>query len=617
MNIVKTIFHLKPKNGIKTKKANSFNNEFYIARDELSKQKLISFYGIEDCAITSGHCSCVKLENIFGASTISRGSNSTLAYSNTTLNNYQLKSEDSISNIKKNNAKNLKKENKKSKKENKKKKNKKQYDKETVEIEIPNESGILKRKSSIIKNQNEAVDNTINELKQKLMEKNSKKNLNSNDTINDISKPKLQNDLSSSETIFHKSNNNMADYYSSNPDVVIDINTLKRESNLSNYISRSNSHINNINIHNLEKDEPTKKEVTIDININAPVTTVTNDDTGHKNDNINIYNNNNNNNYNGLIRNSVSTSHIIYKEENTRVNDKCKSEESICNSSNITSNSNIKNSKSYERLSSLDSKCYKNRLSISSSTSHIYEKSNLFENQSQNKAFLNKLVARYSPQQRLFVSFNHLYDPLFVSNNFSKRYDMELKYVDLSVKDIYEHGLPYLLRSKRPLIEFCKELIKENQIEILFFINEVCNFQKKLFLKQSDILIDGKEIYNKYLSEHAICPLDVNQSLKIQCVKDLKSLKKECFHAISLSLHKNLDFIYEEFKAFVLKEHYENKTEFDCMLVTEKTDAEKKKFEDELIKLVEIYYKSNDEELKKKQEFIIENIKKLCNNLLN
>jgi len=39
-------------------------------------------------------------------------------------------------------------------------------------------------KKNIIKNQNEMVNNTINELKLKLMEKNNK-NLNSNDTIND------------------------------------------------------------------------------------------------------------------------------------------------------------------------------------------------------------------------------------------------------------------------------------------------------------------------------------------------------------------------------------------------------------------------------------------------
>jgi len=57
---------------------------------------------------------------------------------------------------------------------------------------------------------------------------------------------------------------------------------------------------------------------------------------------------------------------------------------------------------------------------------------------------------------------------------------------------------------------------------IKFFINDVCDFQKKLFNKQSDIITYGKEIYSKYLSTNAICPLEVNKSLKLQCVRDLK-----------------------------------------------------------------------------------------------
>jgi len=87
MNIVRTILRIKPKESKKNRSTNSFNNEFYIASNEFSKQKLISYYGIEDCAITAGHGSCVKLESIFGASTISRGSSGTLTNSNITLNN--------------------------------------------------------------------------------------------------------------------------------------------------------------------------------------------------------------------------------------------------------------------------------------------------------------------------------------------------------------------------------------------------------------------------------------------------------------------------------------------------------------------------------------------------
>jgi len=57
--------------------------------------------------------------------------------------------------------------------------------------------------------------------------------------------------------------------------------------------------------------------------------------------------------------------------------------------------------------------------------------------------------------------------------------------------------------------------------------------------------------------------------------------------------------------------------EFDNVLITQKTDEEKQEIEDDLIKLVEIYYKSNDEALIKKKEFIIESIKELCKNLFN
>ncbi|KAL6595251.1 hypothetical protein LY90DRAFT_93534 [Neocallimastix californiae] len=458
------------------------------------------------------------------------------------------------------------------------------------------------------------VNNTINELKLKLMEKNNK-NLNSNDTINDDSKTNLKNSLTSSDTIYK--NSDSIDYLSSNPEVVIDINNLQSSTNnndLSANLSSSNVQINNININDTKEEnmKSSKKEITIDIDSPTSITSEDskngiNEEDGKKRD-VRDTNRSYPKRFKEINKNQFisdwkikSSSHSSFSNSslnsnkdqyNKYLNGKSKSEISL-NSSNI----GLRNLNGYKRFSSSN-----NNIS-------------LFENQ--NQAFLNKLIDIYSPQERLSVNFNHIYNPLFVSNNFSKRYDMELKYIDLSIKDIYEHGLPYLLCSKRPLIEFCKELIKEHQIEVLFFINEVCNFQKKLYTKPSDIFNEGKEIYNKYLGEHAICPLEVSQSLKMKCVKDLKCLRKECFHAISLFFYRNLDIIFEKFKNFVLKEHYENKTEFDDILITQKTNEEKKKIEDDLIKFVEIYYKSNDEELIKKEEFIIESIKKLCKSLLN
>ncbi|ORX87973.1 hypothetical protein BCR32DRAFT_288912 [Anaeromyces robustus] len=588
------IFRNRPKKNNK-KFENNFKNEFYIASNEFSKQKLISFYGIEDCAITTGLGSCMKLENIFGASTISRGSNNTLANSNESLDDVDkdiMLSKKGFKNYKSNNSQ-----------------------------------------------MNIAIDDTISELKKKLKERNTKI-LGSNNTITidnekSYSETNLENNLTSSDTIYRQSleidnyysekerrgsSSTSIDYFSSNPDVVIDINTLKKESNLSSYLSKSNSNsqINNHNIHDEEnKDEVPKKEITIDIN-NATNYVEVDDEANNnkikdeeKEKNVRFINNLYAKKFEELNKNFITDLKISSNSSSTS-----NSRNSISYSSSFRSEESFGNLKNQYGQKTSVSYDYLNSINKPASYhSKLYNNINN-KNSTINKAFLNKLGDRYSPQQRLFVSFNQLYDPLFVSNNLSKRYDVELKFVDLNVKDIYEHGLPYLLRSKRPLIEFCKELIKECQIEVLFFINDVCDYQKKLFTKQSDIFNAGKEIYNKYLSDKAVCPLEVSQSLKLQCVKDLRSLKKECFHAISLFFYKNLDFIYEEFKRFVLKEHYNNRTEFDNVLITQKTEAEKKAFEDELIKLVEIYYKSNDELLIKKQEFIIENIKELCKKLL-
>jgi len=40
MNIVRTILRIKPKESKKNRSTNSFNNEFYIASNEFSKQKV-------------------------------------------------------------------------------------------------------------------------------------------------------------------------------------------------------------------------------------------------------------------------------------------------------------------------------------------------------------------------------------------------------------------------------------------------------------------------------------------------------------------------------------------------------------------------------------------------
>jgi len=651
MNVIKTIFRIKPRiNGSskKSKSFDSFKNEFYIASNEFSKQKLISFYGIEDCAITSGHGSCLKLESIFGASTISRGSSRTLAASASSSSSLDPISE-SIEDIKR--SINENKKNKFSKISNK-----------NIDEEL-----------------NIAIGDTINELKLKLQERKNK-NKTSNETINDDEIKKiesnLENSLASSDTIYNQSvkadkinsedkvkdtttpedtkqsPSSSIDYLTSNPDVVIDMNKLTPENTTLPCLNKSNSsvQINNINIHEEENKAETvpKNEITIDIDNATKITTVTNENEKdqqeqqeqqekekekemEKEKNVRFVNklyakkleemNKNpiedmefntpraSSNYHQALDRKISFSDNDVK---ININDSFLSEDSLNSKLVFSPSTSRKVHRSYDYLNKMSNRpYYRNRLY--NSTGSSMDKKGLFDNQ----VFLNKLIDRYSPQQRLSVSFNHLYDPLFVSNNLSKRYDMELKYVDLSVKDIYEHGLPYLLRSKRPLIEFCKELIKECQIEVLFFINDVCDFQKQLYVKPSDILKHGKEIYSKYLNDDAICPLEISQSLKLQCVRDLKILKKECFHAISLYFYKNLDFIFEEFKSFVLKEHYDNKTEFDTVLITQKSEEEKKKFEDDLIKLVEIYYKSSDEALTAKQQFIIERTKELCQSLLN
>lgn len=162
----------------------------------------------------------------------------------------------------------------------------------------------------------------------------------------------------------------------------------------------------------------------------------------------------------GLKGSSSSTSSSNLSDVNS--NDRSKSDESL-NENLLSKQSKSNVTRSYDYINAFNKPKFQKNNKLFRSNADIVNKVGLFENQS----FLNKLVDRYSPQQRLSVSFNHLYDPLFVSNNLSKRYDVELKHVDLTIKDIYEHGLPYLLRSKRPLIEFCKELIKECQIEIL------------------------------------------------------------------------------------------------------------------------------------------------------
>jgi len=601
MNIVRTVFRIKPKNSNNKKSLSNIKNEFYIASNEFSKQKLISFYGIEDCPISSGNGSCLKLENIFGASTISRGSNATLINSQSnSLNPIS----DSIENIKKN---------------------------------INKENGVTKKNSIKYKSDdnqiNIAINDTINELKLKLKERNNNIKT-SRDTIKNENQKSnyetnLINNLTSADTIYHQSleidkyytdkpekvsSSNNIDYLSNNPDVVIDINSLKVEKKSTSYLNKSNSSIiNNMNIHeNEEKDIP-KNEIIIDIDNATKITKVTkeNEDKEEKEKNVKFVNKLytkkmeklNSSIVPGLQSNLPSSSTL------DDISDSSNSDENIYTR---IGSSHGRVTRSYDYLNIINKKdLQKNRLYSSYSAS--INKVGLLENQ----AFINKLIDRYSPQQRLSVSFNHIYDPLFVTNNLSKRYDIELKHYDISIKDIYNHGLPYLLRSKRPLIEFCKELIKECQIEILFFINDVCDFQKKLFTKQSDIFKDGKDIYTTYLSNNAICPIEVTHSLKIQCVRDLKSLKKECFHGIALHFYKNLDFIYEEFKAFVLKEHYENNTEFDKILITYKSDSEKKELEDELIKLVELYYKSSDDALIAKQKYIVERIQNLCQNLLN
>jgi len=615
MEVIRTaVNRLLPRSRNKSKKKleNNFKNEFYIASNEFSKNKLISFYGIEDCAITTGHGSCLKLENIFGASTISRGSISSLASSSTSIS----PSTDSIDEIKKNNK--LSRMNRK-------------Y----------GSYGYIRDSQTNI-----AIDNTINELKLKLQKKNSGLKT-SNDTIHDDERESnietnLLNDLTSSDTIYRQSleidryyqengeNENEdssdspnLDYISNNPEVVIDINTLKTKNDLTSCLNKSNSsvQINNINIHDAEeiqKDVVPKNEITIDVDTATKIATITNETVEEQNKEEEEENRRFVNDlYTKKFEELNSNLYLDFYPDKVgghsddvkiSINDTFKSEDSL--NVNSLNQASKKTSVSIGYLNSI-----KNPNSYSKKLYNTGNNTNtrgLFEDFS----FLTKLGDRYNPQQRLNVSFNHLYNPLFVSNNLSKRFDVELKHVDLTIKDIYDHGLPYLLRSKRPLIEFCKELVKECQLEILFFINDVCEFQKRLFIKQSDIMTYGKEIYYKYLSRNAICPLNVDQSLKVQCVRDLKILKKECFHAIAIYFYKNLDFIFEEFKTFVLKEHYDNKTDFDSVLVTQKTDEEKKEIEDELIKLVEIYYKSSDESLTNKQQFIIKRIKLLCNDLL-
>jgi hypothetical protein len=318
MNVVRTIFRIKPKESKKKKKnAMTFNNEFYIASNEFSKQKLISYYGIEDCAITSGLGSCVKLESIFGASIISRGSSSTLANSNTTLSSGN--SLNKIKNEKKNSLKNLKGE-EKLKKKDKKDKSKKSNNKRNKKDEIINEKDLEKEEEKEIENENEnenengkissiselelnkndsikksntlrgyhneAIDNVINEIKHKLTERNNKSSNNNNDNNdNDKSISNLKNDLTSSETIYK--NSDSIDYLSDNPAVVIDINALKNEEkenarhNLPAYInkSKSNIQINNTNINNTEEelgeDSSKKEKITIDIDTPSKIATVT------------------------------------------------------------------------------------------------------------------------------------------------------------------------------------------------------------------------------------------------------------------------------------------------------------------------------------------------------
>jgi len=47
MNVIRAVFRIKPNNGNKTKKKNfenNFKNEFYIASNEFSKNKVYIFY---------------------------------------------------------------------------------------------------------------------------------------------------------------------------------------------------------------------------------------------------------------------------------------------------------------------------------------------------------------------------------------------------------------------------------------------------------------------------------------------------------------------------------------------------------------------------------------------
>ncbi|OUM70273.1 hypothetical protein PIROE2DRAFT_1691 [Piromyces sp. E2] len=267
---------------------------------------------------------------------------------------------------------------------------------------------------------------------------------------------------------------NSIDYLSNNPEIVIDINTLKAKNNLSTHLNKSNSSIiNNINIHETEgetKENIPKNEITIDIDNATKIATITKEEEEKEKERNVKYVNKlyakkleklNSTVIPGLNDNSPSSSTSNLSDE-TSSNGRSLSDESL-NAKIISNQSKRKVTRSYDYLNSLNKPKPQKNNRLYNSNEGTINKMGLFENQ----AFLNKLVDRYSPQQRLSVSFNHLYDPLFVSNNLSKRYDIELKHVDLSIKDIYEHGLPYLLRSKRALIEFCKELIKECQIEIL------------------------------------------------------------------------------------------------------------------------------------------------------
>jgi len=325
----------------------------------------------------------------------------------------------------------------------------------------------------------------------------------------------LENNLTSSDTIYHqsleidkyysendvrdneneKSSSSNLNYISNNPDVVIDINTLKTKDETPKYLNKSNSsvQINNLNIHDaeeLQKDLVPKNEITIDIDNATRTATVTNDTEEEANRQQNTkeeeekekeeeeknlrfvndlyakkFEELNSNLVFGMGPSNISghgDRRANYSEDiRIGINDTFKSEDSLATSSN-SGHLSKKTSVSYGYLNAIGkTNSYGNKLY--NTNKDIMNTKELFEN----RKFLSKLGDKYNPQQRLSINFNHLYNPLFVSNNLSKRYDIELKHVDLTIKDIYEHGLPYLLRSKRPLIEFCKELIKECQIEIL------------------------------------------------------------------------------------------------------------------------------------------------------